>query len=197
MENKDLFNAAKTAQPVELAGSLSDMTGNTEETNFLFDTPKPIEETPKATEQAKTNDLPPNPQEQSQQTRNTLNGSFINEEFAVMVADNVISFVGSYAFTRIFKVPVNKKEFALDAKEKNQAELIAAEILKQTNIDISNPYVALVIWAISVYVPKVANVMETKSPEIAEYKAKVESGEIIEGETPKKKDGRGRPRKVK
>jgi hypothetical protein len=105
--------------------------------------------------------------------------------------------VGSYAFTRIFKVPVNKKEFALDAKEKNQAELIAAEILKQTNIDISNPYVALVIWAISVYVPKVANVMETKGPEIAEYKAKVESGEIIEGETPKKKDGRGRPRKIK
>jgi hypothetical protein len=195
MDNKDLFNAAKTAQPVELAGSLSDMTGNTEETNFLFDTPKPIEETPKTAEQPNTNNLPPNPQEQTQQTRNTLNGSFINEEFAVMVADNVISFVGSYAFTRIFKVPVNKKEFALDAKEKNQAELIAAEILKQTNIDISNPYVALVIWAISVYVPKVANVMETKAPEIAEYKAKVESGEIKQGEAPKKKETRGRPRK--
>jgi hypothetical protein len=52
MDNKDLFNAAKTAQPVELAGSLSDMTGNTEETNFLFDTPKPTTAQPTGTNPA-------------------------------------------------------------------------------------------------------------------------------------------------
>jgi len=111
--------------------------------------------------------------------------SFVNSSVAIGVIDSVLPAAIVWAYAAIMDRRVNKSDFKLTADEKKTLDPIIAACLKTINIDLSNPFKALLIVGGMIYGGKIFTAEGTKIE-------KKEQGQRIEEEG---KRGRGRPRK--
>lgn len=113
------------------------------------------------------------------------NYSFINSSVAIGVLDSVLPAAIVWAYGAIMDRRVNKSDFKLTADEKKTLDPIIAACLRTINIDLSNPFKALLIVGGMIYGGKIFTAEGTKIE-------KKEQGQRIDEEG---KRGRGRPRK--
>jgi len=113
------------------------------------------------------------------------NFGFINSGVAIGVLDSVLPAAIVWAYAAIMDRRVNKSDFKLTADEKKTLDPIIAACLKTINIDLSNPFKALLIVGGMIYGGKIFTAEGTKIE-------KKEQGQRIDEEG---KRGRGRPRK--
>lgn len=119
------------------------------------------------------------------------NYSFIDSGVAIGVIDSILPAAIVWAYAAIMDRKVNRSDFKLTADEKRTLEPIIKECLKTINIDLSNPWKALLIVGGMIYGGKVFTAESVK----------IEKGEVrgkdkgVSNEYPEPRiERRGRPK---
>jgi len=148
--------------------------------------------------QTNTTEAPNNFGQTGQQDFNI--GNFIDEKVAVEFVDISVPVLIGFALKSFMNKKVPKSQLQASQSEKELMYAPMKEVLKRVNIQVTNPFEALVYAAICVYGTKTAVACMDDAFDIpAKTAKKYDNGmsgdlnELAQDETPKK--GRGRPRK--
>jgi len=155
--------------------------------NDINNTPTP-EPTP-----APQNFNPDSPQQMQPQPQGVNVGNFINEEMAVEIFDGLMSTLAVIG-TKALKLNATKRDLKASAAEKKMLEEPMKQVLQSSNIVISNPYEAFAFAAVAVYGGKILGLYITQKIGGSDDAEEITDLNKL-ANRPKKKDGRGRPRK--
>ena len=125
----------------------------------------------------------PEPGEPAYQSPKNV-GDFMSADAAFLLVDNLIPLAIVYGLKMTGR---NVKKSVLQAgtiKEQNAVKGALDSIMKELNVDLSNPWTRLAVVMVSIYGLKAADVYMNTEPE-----------KVVKSDAAPKKDGRGRPRK--
>lgn len=97
--------------------------------------------------------------------QNFVNGSLVDAELALNIADMGISTVLSAAIKQLKGRVVNRARFAATEREKAQIKPALQNYLASINFNIDNPFTALMLIVALVYGPKTLDILNEPIPE--------------------------------